>query len=174
MGLVAPKRERKWSRFQMEREQQPGMQLVMTTMRQQRKRALPLVCIAAVVTAITAASAPSASSSMQCPAPTSRSDSIKLSLKKTLASGFSDDSAFSVNIGLGGVDSSQVVAVTDSVVCTRVTAIVDSATRNTFGSLASLFVLRAGPRLIGFAHTQADPSLFFLDTAYHFIGVVPE
>jgi hypothetical protein len=93
-------------------------------------------------------------------------------LKTTLSSTFSDDSEFRVNIGMSGVDSSQVMAVTDSLVCTRVTEIIDSATKSP-PPTTSAFVLRAGPLFFGFAHIQANPSLFIVDTSYRFQGVIP-
>jgi hypothetical protein len=88
-----------------------------------------------------------------------------------VASRFRDDSAFRVNAGLGGLDSSRVVAVTDSVVCTRVTEVVDSATHS-LPVTNSLFVLRAGPLFVGFALGQPGPTQFMVDTAYRFIGAI--
>src|SRR4051812_46116565 len=87
----------------------------------------------------------------QCPTPTPRSDSMKQEMKEMLASPYSDDSTFRVNLGLSGVDSSRVIAVTDSLVCTRVTAVIDSAARST-PSNGSYFVLKLGRLYFAFAH----------------------
>jgi hypothetical protein len=134
--------------------------------------AIPLVFGVTIVGA-TASSRPQppTTTNVLCPTATPAANVTIANFKRALAASGSNGSSLRTNLGFIGVDSSSVVTVTDSLVCTRVTRVLDSVFNDT--SPISYFVLRAGPRFIAFPHLQAVHSLFFLDTTYTFIGLTP-
>jgi hypothetical protein len=72
-----------------------------------------------------------------------------------------------------GVDSTSVLVVADTLVCTAVTRSVDSAFHKRASTEAYLVVVRAGPRYISFAPNGQSQSLFITDTNDVFKFFVP-
>jgi hypothetical protein len=106
---------------------------------------------------------------MECPTLNGAADTTIGQVKDALSSTDPADSAYRVELGLVGVDSSALVIVADSLICGRVTAVVDSARRQPL-SAVSYFVLRAGPRYIAFPHLiPVFREKYFLDTAFTFL-----
>lgn len=96
---------------------------------------------------------------------------IKLELVRTDSAAIRFRNAF----GIAGVDSSTVAVVSDTVVCTRIHQVVDSAFHITPPTpSAYLVVLRVGPRFISFNPTGTSPSaLYITDTNFVWKHFVP-
>jgi hypothetical protein len=112
---------------------------------------------------------------LQCPAPNASAETTIREIRSMLAGTSPDDSSFRVEMGLVGVDSSALTVVTDSVVCTRVTSVLDSVTSSATPGTHSYFVVKAAARYMAFGNlvTPRSTSLWFLDTTYTFLGVMP-
>jgi hypothetical protein len=107
---------------------------------------------------------------LECAVANGRADTAIALTKSVLASTEPGDSSFKAQLGLTGVDSSAVVVVTDTVVCTRVTRVVDSATQARTPATTAYFVYRAGPIYFVYTHLDPRPALFLVDTTYRFLG----
>lgn len=77
--------------------------------------------------------------------------------------------------GVAGVDSSTVTVVTDTIVCTRIHQVVDSAFHISPTTTSSyLVVLRVGPRFISFSPRGPSSSAWYItDTNYVWKHFVP-
>lgn len=109
----------------------------------------------------------------QCPAGNASADTTMRGLKESLASNYAGDSSWRVALQLVGVDSSAVRAITDSLICTRVTRVLDSITGTAPNAPGAYFVVRVASRYIAFPNLLVPRSqnLWILDTNFVFLGV---
>ncbi len=92
-------------------------------------------------------------------------------VKWLVASGDREAVAFRTSLGITGVDSSTVVAATDSTVCTSVTNAVHQAFGLTDPPSESLFVVIVGNKYVATYPREAEVvSMYFLDANYVVLG----
>lgn len=132
-----------------------------------------VLAVAALNPASVGAHSGSSSSALQCAVANGSADTSVRKLKELLVSSHSSDSSFRAELGFSGVDSSAVVAVTDSLVCTRIMRVLDSVTGTGPSVTAGYFVVRAGPRYVAIPHLVVPriTNLWLLDTNFVFLGV---
>jgi hypothetical protein len=108
---------------------------------------------------------------MACATSNAASDTQIHKIRQSLAGLEPNDSSFREELGLTTADSTVLTVVTDSIICTHVTFVVDSATIDTSRTPVQYFVMRAGSQYLAYPHRVARPaSLWFVDTSFHFIG----
>jgi hypothetical protein len=93
-------------------------------------------------------------------------------IKESLASSESDALRYRQAFGLVGVDSGSVVAVSDTITCSAVTASIDAEFRNPVRG-GPFFVARAGARYVAFEPDAEPQPLFYVDTNFTYIGGTP-
>ena len=99
-------------------------------------------------------------SSLPCMAPRSESADWIHSINENPAGADSSSIRWRNAFGLAGVDSVALTVVSDTLVCTSVTLVVDSVFHEPASTTAYLVVLRAGPRYTAFAPSGQSQSLF--------------
>jgi hypothetical protein len=92
------------------------------------------------------------------------------SLKETLMEPDTVSVLYRQDFGLVGIDSSAVQIVTDTTVCSAVTAVIDSKYKVPIRS-GPLVVLKVGPRYLAYKAEGGDTATFFLDLNYAWIAV---
>lgn len=112
---------------------------------------------------------------LPCVSPGTDGQSVVQGIKLELVRPDSAAIRFRNAFGIAGVDSSTVAVVTDTLVCTRIHQVVDSAFKITPPSpSAYLVVVRVGSRFISFNPTGASPSaLYITDTNFVWKHFVP-
>jgi hypothetical protein len=110
--------------------------------------------------------------SLRCTVPGAESAITIQSIKEELASSDSNAIRWRASFGFAGVDSSRVSVVTDSVACTRITAVADSTFQTTPPSTVALAVLRVGSsRFVAF-DTATQGHWYVFDRTYALAHVI--
>jgi hypothetical protein len=112
-------------------------------------------------------------SGLVCPTTNATADTTIRGLKNAMVGTDGADSSFRTGLGIVGLDSSALVVVTDSLVCTRVTQVLDSVFHYATASTVSPFVVKVGARYIAFPDLPVSRPKFILDTNYVFLGSTP-
>jgi hypothetical protein len=127
-----------------------------------------LTFLAGAVAVLAAANPSRKTSSLRCIVPTA-DDSVTIDgLKYQLVEG---DTGYRNFVGMAGVDSAALVVVTDTLVCTRVSQVVDSVFGHPTPTTPFLVVLRGGPRYVAFPSNK--DGFFYLDTNFVYKHFAP-
>jgi hypothetical protein len=155
----------------------------MTTSIQRINRGARPAAVLAAIAAVTAATPDVShskflateplSTSLTCPTANAAADSTVADLRDAMSGTSAADSSFRRELGIEGLPASALSTVTDSLVCTKVTQVLDSVFKVVPASTSSIFVLRVGVRYIAFPHLLAIRPKYILDTNYVFIGATP-